>query len=49
MIKTLKKILIEINGEPMSKQKEILAKNLKNWTGSYEQVDDILLAGWKIT
>ena len=48
MIKTLKKILIEINGEPMSKQKEILAKNLKNWTGSYEQVDDILLAGWKI-
>jgi len=49
LTKTMKNFLVEIHTEPMSKQKEILDKRLREWMGEYEQVDDILMAGLRIT
>ena len=46
--KNLKNILIENKNETMLQQKEILYKNLKEWKGDMEQVDDILIMGVKI-
>jgi serine phosphatase RsbU (regulator of sigma subunit) len=44
----LKKLLLEINGEPMEKQREVLDQRFMDWKGSIEQLDDILLIGVKI-
>ncbi len=49
LTKTMKNFLVEIHTEPMSRQKEILDKRLKEWMGNYQQVDDILMAGLRIT
>lgn len=41
-----KKLLLDINGEQMSKQKEILNKTIEEWMGNQEeQIDDILVVG----
>ena len=47
--KTMKELLVKIHGEPMSKQKEILQKSLADWMGSFSQVDDVLVAGLRIS
>lgn len=45
-----KKLLEEISGSPMSEQREILDEKIENWMGGvYDQVDDILIIGFKIT
>jgi len=33
---------------PMQVQKDVLAKEIEEWRGSLEQVDDILIIGVKI-
>jgi hypothetical protein len=38
-------LLLEIQDEPMEKQKTILANNMENWRGNIEQIDDILVIG----
>jgi len=38
-------ILRKIHKEPISKQKELLEKHLKDWSGAEAQVDDILVIG----
>lgn len=43
--KRFKNLFVEINKEPMSRQKEILIKRLEEWKGSFPQVDDILIFG----
>ncbi len=43
--KRLRDLLLEINNNPITKQKEVLVDSLKNWQGSLEQVDDILVIG----
>ncbi len=45
MKKNFKRLLLEIQDYPMSRQKEILEKNLKDWMGSSPQIDDILVLG----
>ncbi|MCU0457036.1 MAG: SpoIIE family protein phosphatase, partial [Bacteroidales bacterium] len=45
MKKNFKRLLLDIQDYPMSKQKEILEKNLKDWMGSSPQIDDILVMG----
>jgi serine phosphatase RsbU (regulator of sigma subunit) len=47
--KTMKELLIQIHGESMSTQKDILQKNLSDWMGRFQQVDDVLVAGLRIT
>jgi serine phosphatase RsbU (regulator of sigma subunit) len=44
----LRKLLLEVNENPMRKQKELIDKFFEDWKGDYEQVDDILIFGIKI-
>ncbi len=49
-ITRLRKLLLAISDLPMDEQKESLQNALKNWMGeTYEQVDDILVIGVRIT
>jgi serine phosphatase RsbU (regulator of sigma subunit) len=43
-----KKLLFEINDKPMDEQYSIIDKEFKNWKGSFEQVDDIAIIGFRI-
>jgi len=49
MTRRFKKTLLEINHLKMSEQKENLRRIFAEWKGSYEQVDDILIIGIRIT
>jgi serine phosphatase RsbU (regulator of sigma subunit) len=48
MRRNFKKLLIEINQEPVSKQKEQLISRLEEWKGNLAQVDDILIFGIRL-
>jgi serine phosphatase RsbU (regulator of sigma subunit) len=40
-------LLVELHTEPMAKQHDLLQKHLTDWMGNHEQVDDILVFGFK--
>ncbi|HOO99951.1 MAG TPA: SpoIIE family protein phosphatase, partial [Bacteroidales bacterium] len=46
-IARLKKLIDDITAHPMEKQKEQVLAYLDEWTGDYEQVDDILMIGFR--
>ncbi len=46
--KQFKTLLLEINHNTMSQQKQILWETMEAWRGNLEQVDDILVMGFKI-
>lgn len=47
--KELRRILLENSSQPLSRQKEILAKTMEDWMGTqHQQLDDILVIGVKI-
>ncbi len=43
-----RKLLLEIQDQPMEKQKAILMEKLSLWQGKAEQIDDVLVMGIKI-
>jgi len=43
--KNFKRLLLDIQDNPMDKQKELLDQNLLNWIGHGHQIDDILVMG----
>jgi serine phosphatase RsbU (regulator of sigma subunit) len=43
-----RKLLLEIQDRPMEKQKAILEERLAAWQGEVEQIDDILVLGFRI-
>jgi len=45
MKKNFKRLLLDIQDYPMSRQKELLEKNLQEWMGTSPQIDDILVMG----
>jgi len=45
MKKNFKRFILSIQDYPMTKQKELFDKNLKEWMGRSPQVDDILVMG----
>jgi serine phosphatase RsbU (regulator of sigma subunit) len=47
MKRNFKKLILDIQSYPMSKQKEILEERLMSWKGPSPQVDDILVVGLK--
>ena len=49
MAKRLKDLLVDNYQKSMPEQKNILLSSLQNWQGNFEQVDDILLIGMKIS
>jgi hypothetical protein len=46
--KNLRKLILDIQNFPMSKQKEMLEERLVSWMGKAPQTDDILIAGIRI-
>jgi serine phosphatase RsbU (regulator of sigma subunit) len=47
MTKNFKKMLLDIHEMPMEEQKTLLHDNFISWRGSLEQLDDILVIGFK--
>jgi serine phosphatase RsbU (regulator of sigma subunit)/ligand-binding sensor domain-containing protein len=45
MKKNFKRLILDIQDYPMSKQKELLDQNLNEWMGQSPQIDDILVMG----
>ena len=43
-----RKLLVKIQDRPMEKQKAILIEKLAAWQGKVEQIDDILVMGFRI-
>jgi serine phosphatase RsbU (regulator of sigma subunit) len=43
-----RKLLLQVQDQPMEKQKRILAERLEEWRGKIEQIDDILVIGIRI-
>ncbi len=48
LFKRLQEVLQKIYHKPMEDQKEIIENAFKQWQGKYEQVDDVLLMGFRI-
>lgn len=48
MYKPIKALLASIHSKPMPEQMNLLEKNLKEWQGSLEQVDDIIVIGVRV-
>jgi len=48
MTKRFKELLIKINSLDLLQQKERLEKEMKDWMGNNEQVDDVLVIGFKV-
>ena len=48
MSKRFKGLLLDIQNMSMEKQKEHLDKALEDWKGAQEQVDDILVIGFRV-
>jgi len=42
-----KNLLLEIQDQTMEKQKKILLERIESWRGGFEQIDDILVLGFK--
>jgi serine phosphatase RsbU (regulator of sigma subunit) len=43
-----RKLLLEIQDQPMEKQKAILVEKMALWQGEVEQIDDVLVMGFRI-
>lgn len=48
MLKRFKSFLLDIHTQPMKEQEKLLKKDLEQWRGSQEQVDDICVMGIRI-
>ncbi len=48
MKKNFKRLILEIQDNPMDKQRDLLEKNLIDWMGPSPQIDDILVLGIKL-
>ena len=43
-----RKLLLDIQDQPMERQKAILLENMARWQGEVEQIDDVLVMGFSI-
>jgi serine phosphatase RsbU (regulator of sigma subunit) len=48
MKKTFRELIVDISSKPMKEQKEIVNNRFNEWKGTYDQADDVLVAGIKI-
>ena len=46
---TFRKLLLEIHTKPLHEQKQVLEQKYFEWKGDREQIDDVLVIGFKIT
>lgn len=49
MAKNLREMLIEHSDKPLAEQKEIYESTLAKWMGENEQIDDIILMGFRVS
>lgn len=49
MIRRFRSLLTDIHKESVDRQYDLIAKQLKNWKGNLEQVDDIVVMGVRIS
>ena len=49
MNRPFRELLLEIATLPMEKQKNILHQRMEDWRGEHEQIDDILVIGFRIS
>lgn len=48
MVKRLKNLLLEIHKKPMPEQKDLLEQKFEEWRGDNQQIDDVLVIGFKL-
>ena len=48
MVKRMQDLFVEIYKKPMETQKEILDSTIEKWMDGQEQIDDILVVGFKM-
>ena len=48
MTKSFRDYLVRISKQPMSEQKELLETEFHRWRGDFEQVDDVLVIGFRV-
>ena len=48
MVKQFQNLLVEIHDKPMETQKNILENTIDDWMRNEEQIDDILVIGFKL-
>lgn len=48
MIRNFRNLICDIHTQSMEKQKQILSDTLENWKGEYDQIDDILVIGFRL-
>lgn len=46
--KRFKQLLVDIHTQPMADQKEFLNKEILDWRGEVEQIDDVIILGIRI-
>ena len=46
--KAFRKLILDIHKRPFKEQKDMLARTFDQWKGNYEQVDDVLVLGFKV-
>ncbi|MGL4596731.1 MAG: SpoIIE family protein phosphatase, partial [Bacteroidia bacterium] len=49
LTKNLRKLLYDFATKSMKQQREVYVQHFDEWRGNFEQVDDVLLAGWKVS
>jgi hypothetical protein len=47
-LKSLKELLLSVQGKPLSEQKQIIDNMFETWKGNLEQIDDVCVIGVKI-
>jgi serine phosphatase RsbU (regulator of sigma subunit) len=47
-LKSLKELLLSVQGKPLSEQKQIIDNMFETWKGNLEQIDDVSVIGVKI-
>ncbi|MDA3778686.1 MAG: response regulator [Bacteroidales bacterium] len=47
MSRNFKKLLLKIHDKPMEEQRQILDTTIEDWKGGFQQLDDILVVGFK--
>lgn len=48
MVKRFHELLLSVQDQPLQQQGETLEKAFNDWKGNYQQVDDILVAGFRL-
>lgn len=47
-MKNLKELLMEIHHKPMHEQRKLLDENFQSWKGKEDQIDDVLIIGFRL-